>query len=247
MIRKLVIRACSLIVCTTTAAGGQDLRESFDGGDPGSPAPVAEVAGKSGQGFAILGGLLLELTNDKYTDQAGLGSGTSLEPEGYVEFEVNGLYAGVWATTADQDYGADEVDLYLGYRRERESGFTYDLGYTRYYYPDEGWNCCGEVTLSLFGPLSEAFGIGTDLAYDPENAVGNAYMYVEYYATGNLTASANYGMYETVDLPNETGWDIGATYSFTDDTTLDLRWFDGSDYPGYVALALSFDATLFQR
>jgi hypothetical protein len=54
-------------------------------------------------------------------------------------------------------------------------------------------------------------------------------------------------MYETVDLPDETGWDIGATYSFTDDTTLDLRWFEGSDYSGYVALALSFDTTLFQR
>lgn len=191
-------------------------------------------------GLALNAGGAVELSYGEY----GEDEGSSLSGEVYVEGELNGFYAGIWALVTDQQ-DDNEVDLSLGYRNERESGFSYDLGYSRYYYPNDGQDCCGEVTLGLFSPFGDTFGAGIDFAYDPENEVGNAYIYGEYYATDVWTVSATYGSYEVVDAASETEWDFGATYAVNDEVGVDLRWYDGTEYDGYFAVALAFDTTIF--
>jgi uncharacterized protein (TIGR02001 family) len=190
-------------------------------------------------GFAVYTGGAVELSFDEY----GADSGSSLSGEAYIEGEYNGFYAGLWAMATDQTYD-NEVDLYLGYRNELDSGFSYDVGYTRYYYPEDGGDCCGEITLGLYTPIGDSFGAGVDFAYDPENEVGNAYIYGEYYATEKWTISANYGSYEVVEAESETEWDFGATYAINDEVGVDMRWYDGSEYDGYFGLMLSFDTTI---
>jgi hypothetical protein len=66
------------------------------------------------------------------------------------------------------------VDLYLGYRNETAEGLSYDIGYARYTYPNDGGDCCGELTASLGVPVGEKFATSLDLAYDPSASLGNA-------------------------------------------------------------------------
>ncbi|MEE4296723.1 MAG: TorF family putative porin, partial [Wenzhouxiangella sp.] len=49
----------------------------------------------------------------------------------------NGFYVGTWASNVD--FGDDtsyELDLYLGFGQELDSGLGYDVGYIYYAYPD---------------------------------------------------------------------------------------------------------------
>lgn len=189
-------------------------------------------------GPAFFTGGAVQLSHGEY----GEDEGSSLSSEAYVDGEINGFYAGIWATATDQQ-DDNEVDLYHGYRNELDTGFGYDVGYTRYCFPNDGWNCCGEITLGLFSPIGDKFGAGLDLAYDPDNAVGNAYAYGEYYATNDWTVSANYGSYEVVGAESETEWDFGATCSVNDEAGVDLRWYDGTGHDGYFAISLAFGTT----
>lgn len=68
------------------------------------------------------------------------------------------------------------------------------------------------------------------MAYDPENELGNAYIGAAYTATDRLEVSANYGVYEVADAGSETEWDLGATWALSDETGVDLRYYDGSEY-----------------
>jgi uncharacterized protein (TIGR02001 family) len=190
--------------------------------------------------FVVYTGLGLEFTSDEY----GRGTGTSISLDSYIEAEINGFYFGIYGERTDEKID-NEVNLYFGYRNELESGFSYDLGYTRYIYPNDGGNCCGEITFGLFAPVGEQLGFGLDLAYDPDARIGNVYVLAEYYASEKWTISANYGVYEVEGASSEQEWDFGATYALTDEAALDLRYYDGSEYDGYMALYLSFDTTLF--
>lgn len=191
-------------------------------------------------GFIVTGGVTLEYSSGEY----GRGTGPSLSAEGYVEAEVNGFYLGLYSLVTDEEVD-NENNYYLGYRRELASGLSYDIGYTRYDFPNAGGNCCGEVTLGLFAPLGDKVGLGLDLAYDPDAEISNAYVYGEYYLSDKWTLSANYGFFEVEEAPRVREWDFGAGYALTDETALDLRWYDANAYDGYLALALSFDTTLF--
>jgi len=191
-------------------------------------------------GFVVTAGVTLEFSDDEY----GRGTGTSLGAEAYLEAEINGFYLGIYGMVTDEETD-NEVDVYLGYRNELASGLSYDIGYTRYRYPRDGGDCCGEVTFGLFMPVADKLGLGLDLAYDPDARLGNAYVYGEYQVSDKLTLSANYGVREVAEAPSEREWDFGAGYAITDETALDLRYYEGSAYDGYLALAASFDTTLF--
>jgi hypothetical protein len=93
-------------------------------------------------------------------------------------------------------------------------------------------------------PFGDSFAAGLDLAYDPEAKIGNAYLYGEYYVSDKWTLSANWGVYEVEDAPSEQEWDFGATYAITDETAVDVRYYDGSEYDSYLAVLFSFDTTL---
>ena len=207
-------------------------------------AALALTAGSAGaQDLSLYGGGELEFA----FDEDGPDTGTNSYLSAYLELESRGFYAGIWGQVANDDL-ADEVDLYLGYRGELASGVSYDLYYIRYIYPNDGGDCCGEVTASLGAPLGDKLWTTLDLAYDPENELGNAYIGAAYTATDRLEVSANYGVYEVADAGSETEWDLGATWALSDETGVDLRYYDGSEYAGsYIGLSLTWDTTVFSR
>ena len=192
------------------------------------------------QDVVVYGGAELEFLHEEF----GPGTGTSSYLSGYVEVETRGFYAGLWAQVADDDL-MDEVDLYLGYRAETAGGFSYDIGYSRYYYPNDGGDCCGEITLALGMPVGDKLSATLDLAYDPEAELGNAYVGAAFAVTDTVEMSANYGVYEVDAAPSEQEWDLGATYYIGEETAVDARWYDGSEYvDGYFGLSLTWDTTL---
>lgn len=209
------------------------VRDASDGAVIGPPeAPTRP-------GFVVKGGVTLEFSDDEY----GRGTGPSLSAESYVEAEIDGFYIGIKGLVTDEKID-NQVDYYLGYRRELDTGFSYNIDYTRTSYPRDGGDCCGELELLLFAPVSDKLGLGLDLAYDPELKIGNYYVYGEYYISDKWTLSANYGLYEEVDADRQREWDFGAGYDLSDESALDFRWYDGTDQDGYMALALSFDTTI---
>ncbi len=173
----------------------------------------------------------------------GPGSADALAFQPYIEGEVNHFYAGLWLSLSSDDV-AHEVDLYLGYRNETATGMSYAVGYTRYFYPNAGGDCCGELTLSLGLPAGDKLELGIEAAYDPEASVGTASISGDYSITDRLTVGAAVGV---TDNGREQEWELGTTYSLTDTTAVDLHYYEGSDYPGFLELSVRFDTTLFSR
>lgn len=205
-------------------------------------APLAGLP-VAAQEMTLYGGLALEYAIEPY----GPGSENQADLEGYLELELaSGLYTGIWAQKSD-DRTADEVDLYLGYRSETAGGLAWDVSYWRYFYPNAGGDCCGELALELGYGLTDRLYGTFDLAYDPENSLGNAYVGLAWTVTDAWELSANYGVYEVDAAPSESEWDVGATWYVGEESSLDLRWYEGSDYDGYLALFLSWDTTLLTR
>ncbi|WP_333816449.1 TorF family putative porin [Tabrizicola sp.] len=203
-------------------------------------AALALTAGSAGaQDLSLYGGGELEFA----FDEDGPDTGTNSYLSAYLELESRGFYAGIWGQVAD-DALADEVDLYLGYRTTLASRIGYDIGYIRYLYPNDVGDY-GELTLGLEAPAGDKLSLSLDLAYDPENKLGNAYVGAAFAASDKLELSANYGIYEVAEAPSETEWDIGATWALTDELGVDLRYYDGSEYLGsYIGVSLAWDTTL---
>lgn len=201
------------------------------------------ASGAVAQEMAVFGGAEVELTFGEFGPDTGNNSYLS----GYLELDVSGFYAGVWGQVAD-DSTLSEVDLYLGYRNETAAGLSYDFGYTRYIYPNDGGDCCGELTASLGVPVGDKLSTTLDLAYDPEASLGNAYVEVAYQATDKFGLSANYGVYEVEAAGSEREWDFGVTYALTDESAVDLRYYDGTEYlDRYFGLSVTWDTTVFTR
>jgi len=195
------------------------------------------------QDMFVYGGAALQFA----IEPDGAGSQNKTDLNGYVELEKAGFYGGIWAEFSNQSV-ANEVDLYLGYRGEAAGGLGYDFGYTRYYYPKDGGDCCGELTASLSQGFGDQFSGTLDLAYDPEARLGNAYVGLSYAAADKLSVSANYGTYQVDGAGAEQEWDFGVGYALGEETAVDLRYYDGTDYPsGYVGLELSWDTTILSR
>lgn len=194
------------------------------------------------QDFYVYGGAALQF----YIEPDGAGSDNASELSGYVEVEKSGLYAGIWAEISNQT-GGDEIDLYFGYRGETGSGLGYDVGYSRYFYPNDGGDCCGELTLGLGMDFGDALSGSFDLAYDPQAELANAYIGAAYQINDALSASANYGLYET-GSSTEQEWDIGVGYAIGEQSAVDVRFYDGTEYTdSYLGLELSWDTTILSR
>jgi hypothetical protein len=191
------------------------------------------------QDVIVYGGVALDYS----VEPDGPGSNNTAELSGYVEAEKAGFYGGIWAMVSNES-ASDEIDLYAGYRSATEGGLDYDIAYTRYIYPNDGGDCCGDLSLGLGYALGDSLYPSTDIYYDPETGVGSAYVGLEYYVDDKWTISANYGVYETDGAPSEREWDFGVGYALGEQTAVDVRYYDGSDYDGYLGLSLSFDTTL---
>ena len=177
---------------------------------------------------------------------SGAGKRTTLTGESYLEIEKHGFYAGVFGSVSNESVN-NEVDLYLGFRRDLSSGLGYDIGYRRYTYPNDGQDCCGQATLGLSLPFGEAVSLGLHVAYDPENSVFDGVVSAEYAPSDTWTLSGSYGTYEQSDATSDTEWDVGATYALSDKVGLDVRYNDSNTEPANIGLSVVFDTTLLRR
>jgi len=197
------------------------------------------VSSAQAQDFAVYGGAALYYS----VEPDGPGSDNTVTVEPYVEVELNGFYAGLLASVANESVN-NEIDLYLGYRNETEGGLSYDVGYTRYFYPNDGGNCCGEITLALDVSPTDTLTLSIDAALDPEAGYGATSLGAEYYVTDAISIAADVGV---TGIGRESEWDVGANYYFADSAYASLYYYEGSEYEGYFELSVSYDTTLFSR
>jgi hypothetical protein len=192
------------------------------------------------QDLSVYSGASLEFLN--HPDGAGSQNETSASA--YIEAEKMGFYGGIAGKVVNNS-DSNRVDLYAGYRGDLDSGLSYGAVYTRYFYLNDSPSNYGELGLSLGQSLGDKASVSLDLSYDHTNKLGSAYVGAEYAITDAFAVSANYGTYQNDGAPSEQEWDLGMTYSMTDKSSFDLRYYDGTDYAdSYFGLSLSFDTTL---
>ena len=162
-------------------------------------------------------------------------TGAAFQP--FFEGEYQGFYAGLWASnTARSIVGSSaEVDLYLGYRNE-VGQFSYDLGYTRYYYQNPDFDCCGEVIFSMgFAPI-DPLAVGVRFAHDPVADYVNSSVSVDYAFNDQIAAAATYG---SISNGGHDYWSVGGAYAISDTFGIDLTWHDTSISSGLAVLSLT--------
>ena len=188
------------------------------------------------EGPMILGGGELDLRFPR--------DGTTQELQVYLEAERSGFYAGFQGLVFN-DSTLNEISLYAGYRRELDNGFSYDVFYARYFHPNDGGDCCGNIGLSFGVAVGERLGLTTDLTYDPERSLGSVEIGAEHRLTDKLALSANFGLFQQEEGPDEKIWDLGVIYGLSDEARVELRYYDGSEIDkGYLGLLLTFDTEL---
>jgi len=202
---------------------------------------LAAAAAAPAQAYTVYGGLAL--TSD-YVFRGTTFTGNTPAVQGYVEGEWGGFYAGLWSSNVD--FGtrdSHEVDLYFGYRGETAGGLSYDIGYARYYFDDAG-DCCGEVLLTLGVPITDRLSATGFVAYDDSESDTAYSLTLEYALNDALTLAAVGG---SDDASGADWFEIGATWSFSDTGSLDLRYHDTDIDNGILALTLAFDLELLSR
>lgn len=153
-------------------------------------AAMAELSGNIGaaSNYVFRG---VSLTNDGAQISGGLDYG-----------HETGLYAGTWISNIQGSY---EVDLYAGYGGEIGNGFSYDVGYLYYAFPDLNDADYGEV----YGSLSyEWFTAG--IAYTVNSQVNESALTQDLFVEGDLY------YFGSVSIPLENNWSIGGTIGYYD-------------------------------
>lgn len=138
--------------------------------------------------------------------------------QGGFDVEAGGFYIGTWGSNVD--FGSDahvELDVYLGYTKEYQSGFSWDLGLIQYLYPSEtaldtlevyfgvgfkGFGLKASFTDEYFGietdavyldatyelPISDTFGLGFHVGQSTFDDGVGLEDYIDYSAALNLAA-----------------------------------------------------------
>jgi hypothetical protein len=96
---------------------------------------------------------------------------------------------------------------------------------------------------------SDQFVLGTEVYYSPAfegaSSLWSGYVGAAFLASDSLEISALYGSYEVDGASNEEEWELGATYSIGEETSVDFRYYDGTEYESsYLGLTLAWDTTL---
>ena len=143
-------------------------------------------------------------------------SGAALQP--YVEYGMNGFYAGLWASNIASGADTLEVAASAGYRWSTGAA-TIDLGYARYFYNVSG-DQGGELYVlgeSSFG----AFGVngGLYLTFPNNISFADAYVGASYEVAERFTLSATVG-----NAANGVYGNAGATFNVSDNFSLDARY-----------------------
>jgi outer membrane usher protein FimD/PapC len=196
------------------------------------PVPAAVAAD-----LTVYGGAAL-------TFAPGGDAATRTDFNAYVEADLANFYLGA-SVDIYNDKVSDEVDLSLGYRNTTASGLSYDLSYTRNFYPNDGGDCCGDVALSLSHALTEKFTGTFDLNYYPEDKTSDAYITLDYALNDKITLTSSFGIIQNAGTRDTRDAELAISYALGEETAAKLHYYDGSDYEGYFALDLTWDTTLF--
>ncbi|MFN4172897.1 MAG: TorF family putative porin [Pseudorhodobacter sp.] len=162
--------------------------------------------------------------------------GFALQP--WVEAEVNGFYAGVWASNVSKTLigSSAEIDLYVGYRNE-VGKFSYDLGYARYFYRSPNVDCCGEVYLEMGYAVTDQLSLGGKVAYDPKAKVTNTSLNAAFSFTDQLSVDARIGK---LSKGGHRYWQVGGSYAVNDNVSLGLAWHDTNISKGRLVASMDF-------
>ncbi len=158
-----------------------------------------------------------------YVSDGFAQSGDGPAVQGYGEISSGIFYSGIWMSSVELDGDSIEFDLYAGVRGEI-GGVALDLAYYRYLY-DESGDCCGEWIAKADFTLNEKLTLNTELDLDPQAVVIQGTMGATYSVSDNWEFSAAFQ--DNFDT-NFSDWNAGATWSMTDQLSMDLRWY-GSD------------------
>lgn len=171
-------------------------------------------------------------------------AGEGYELGAYIDAEINGFYALAYFYETPIEGEEQELDLTLGYRGETAGGISYDVSYTRYYYPGNGGDCCGELGFILGLPVGEATTLTADLYIDPEADSTTLGIQVDQQLSDAWSLSARVERYDYPEEPVTIEWDVGATVYLNDATWLDTRLNGGDGIETYLGVTLGFDVTL---
>lgn len=179
--------------------------------------------------------------------QSSTGSGYAA-----VDYTAGGFNAGVWA--ADLDDSGLEVDLYLGYGVELESGLAIGAGYTRYEYTDNESNgdlSQDEFALNVgFTGFGLGYVMGTNnsdsgdqdynvitLTYDSDNWGVLVGMVDADDVDGTDSGEMEYNWAEVSTSAEVAGLTVGATVGVQ--FGLEMDGVDGDSNDGYITFDVS--------
>lgn len=160
--------------------------------------------------------------------------GPAIQP--WFEVESQGAYFAFWGSTVDLGPDEWELDYYLGYRNTTSFDLDWDIGLAFYTYNSTGY-CCSELTLALSYPLSPKAQVGGFLGYNPESGDWHRYLDGSYAFTDRISGSALIGANDGLDT---TYWQLGASYSFNENVSADLRYHGADVGDAGLAFSLSF-------
>jgi len=185
------------------------------------------------QSFTLSYGVAL---TSRYVSDGVSLSGNNAALQGYIDLEASGFYVNLWASTVNDGVDNTEVDLAVGYRNELPGGFSYDVGYVRYFLNNSG--ASGELLLTFGVPIGEKFALELFMGHDfgANNTRGR--LTGSYAFDDRWTLSASYG-YNQANANNF--YDVGVSYSFTENFSADLRYHDTTNTPGLFVLTLAVD------
>lgn len=146
--------------------------------------------------------------------------------QGYVQADISGFYAGIWASNVDPAIITDdhfEYDLYLGFANT-VGAFSYDLNYSRYYYNNSGF-CCAELILTGEVAVSDAVSVGLRFASDPDGFdTVNSRLFASLAVSDTLSLDARYG-----DISGAAGfsyWSVGFNQALSDTSSVFASFHD---------------------
>lgn len=195
-------------------------------------SPVAVLASE----FSISAGATL--TSRYMSNGQAVSKGVAFQP--YIEAEISGFYAGLWASNIGDPAIADyEVDVYFGYRNEI-GNFNYDVGYARYFLRDPN-SVSGEFILSAGVQVTDTASVSGQVKFDPKTEIYNIS------ASGGLTITEAVSVDMTIGGLSNAGGRygiLGVNYSVTPELTATLAYHDSSVGKGRAVLSLDYNFSI---
>lgn len=156
--------------------------------------------------------------------------------QGYGEISSGIFYSGIWMSSVELDGDSIEFDLYAGVRGEI-GGLALDLSYYRYLY-DESGDCCGEWIGKADIALGEKLTLNTRLEIDPQAVVVHGVIGATVAITDSWEFTAAFQENFDTDFSD---WNAGATWSMTDQLSMDLRYYGSDAHNDRLVATLAWD------